>query len=830
MVKAKGIIFLTLVIILMALSCSGPESDQPILTAEVPLHLEEHLDAARIIGSEVPEEIPAPVEWHFDEPQPNWSPVEPLVSSIKPVQVKNTEDALRLILTEGNRNYWSLVGGIYIDLSDWDIDDWGYVLVTARARENVHSIRLCFNLVEQVGKQAKLENPQRLGFMANGDDAIVINDGSVHSYLLRADWSRQEWEGPWKQLIIYITALVPTNIDILSVTVIPKEHIYAGVSTGVSTGVRNDAYRQTRFISVNSDYRRILYVHTPGQIEYRVRIPQAGRLDFGLGVLRKADPVIFRIKAKSKSSESVTLFKETYTDKEHWAQRSVDLSSMSKQVVTLALEVDSERGSTVALWSAPTLTGTRSTKKPNVIFYIIDGAGADYMSVYGYNRRTTPNLERLAAEGAVFEYAYSNSSWTKPSNMSFMTSLHCSVLGGFYSRTDPLPEQAVTMAQHMHRAGYQTAVLVNNPHAAQLSGLGRDVDWLREATVSDSASSVELHQYFWAWREAYPAQPYWVHFQTTDVHDPNRSVAPFAGLYVDPKLRESFFEWDRRVWNVARAGSTVAIHLPIAVEKAGVDRLEYFHAALGLYAETMAHQDYQIGKLVEQLKAKGEWENTLLIIASDHGREAGAGPLLDPLPPDWFPILNRHTSRIPLIFIWPGHIQGGQRFTDPVSMIDVLPTILDLVGLPMPDVMQGQSLAPLLLGKEGWEQRPVIFDEFLVELETKELYGWIEMIDGRWGVSMEITPDPGSKFSWWTWDFVFGRGRPNQVLLYDIWNDPYTLHSLHEEHPDLVKKYTEILKKKWREHRELGKLFTRSSELPLNPEQLETLRSLGYIR
>jgi arylsulfatase A-like enzyme len=826
--KLKGMMFFPLVVMLIALSCTAPESDQPLLKAEVPLHLEEHLDTAKVEGSKVPEDLSKPVEWRFDEPQPDWKPVIPLVSSINPIQVKYTEDAIRLTLTEASRDTRRVVGGIYIDLPDWNIDDWGYVLLTARAKEDAGRmrIRLCFNLVEKAGPN----DPQRFGYMAEGDDVPVINDGAVHSYMLRADWSRQEWDGSWKQIIIHTMAFEPTDFDILSVKVIPKEHIYAGTPIGVSTEVCSDAYRRTRFTRVNNDYRRALYTHAPGNIEYRVRVPQAGRLDVGLGVLRKAVPVTFRITTKSKRDEFMSLLEETYADKEHWAQRSVDLSNLSGQVVTLTLEADSERAGTVALWAAPTITGMRSTKKPNVIFYVIDGASADYMSLYGYNRRTTPHLERLATEGAVFEHAYSNSSWTKPSNMSFMTSLHCSVLGGLYSRTDPLPEQAVTMAQHMHRAGYQTAVLVNNPNAAQLSGLGSEVDWLREATVSDSASSVELHQYFWAWREAYPGQPYWVHFQTTDVHSPHMPVAPFTGLYIDPKLRESFFDWHRRARNVARIGSRNRISFKAALEKAGVDRLEYFYAAVGLYAETMAHQDFQIGKLVEKLKAKGEWENTLLIIASDHGREAAAGPLLDPVSPEeWDPILNSHTSRIPLIFIWPDHIQGGQRFTNPVSMIDVLPTILDLVGLPMPEVMQGQSLAPLLLGKEGWEPHPVIFDEFRVELETKELYGSIEIIDGRWGASMQIVPDPGSKFTWGTWARLFGGDRP-QVLLYDIWNDPYALHSLHEEHPDLVKKYTEILKKKWVEHRELGKLFTRSSELPLNREQLEILRSLGYIR
>ena len=112
------------------------------------------------------------------------------------------------------------------------------------------------------------------------------------------------------------------------------------------------------------------------------------------------------------------------------------------------METDAEKPGTVAFWGAPTLGARRTSAKPNVIFYVLDGGGADYMSVYGYNRRTTPNMERLAAEGAVFERAYSNSSWSKPSTTSFMTSLHNSVLGNTKGRFDPLPVEALTMAEH----------------------------------------------------------------------------------------------------------------------------------------------------------------------------------------------------------------------------------------------------------------------------------------------------------------------------------------------------------------------------------------------
>ncbi|MFH1763268.1 MAG: sulfatase/phosphatase domain-containing protein, partial [Gemmatimonadota bacterium] len=243
----------------------------------------------------------------------------------------------------------------------------------------------------------------------------------------------------------------------------------------------------------------------------------------------------------------------------------------------------------------------------------------------------------------------------------------------------------------------------------------------------------------------------------------------------------------------------------------------------------------QIGRLVERLKAEGEWENTLLVIGADHSINAAAGDLRflmqDTLPPGWTydtPYFRPGVGRVPLLFIWPGHIRGGQRFSEPaVSMIDVLPTILDLVGLPLPEIMQGQSLAPLLLGTGGVEPRQVVFDQFTVDQETGELRGRLEVLDGRWGASLEINPelpegDETEEEAQWR--------RPVPFLLYDLWNDPYCLHSLHEERPDLVEKYTAFLEAQWEAHQALGQYFTAAEDVVLTAEQLEMLRTLGYIR
>jgi arylsulfatase A-like enzyme len=825
------------VVLCCAAACNG-RRDQPregALGGGPVLHLADHLQEATIRSAGAPAAARQGRGWSFGVPRPEWRTVSAAdVPHLAAVGLEPVADGVRLALSRSPSTSLTLVGGIAIDLEGLRFDDWDTVLVRARSREPLAGLTVSYNLDE------KGAVPSEIVFYSGGPTAPpVFSDGSVQTYAIPLQ-AREGAARPaaLRSLGIFVGAAAPASLDILAVSLVPRGAAFVD-RYGARPVTRAGLTRQT------------LFAHTPASLSWKVAAPSGARLDFALSVI-PGEAVTYRVTARA-GGEGKTLFAETVRDAVAWGQRSVDLSAWGGSIVELTLEAASERPGTVVLWGAPMVSGRdprQRAQRPNVIFYVIDGGGADLMSVYGYNRRTTPFLERLAEEGVVFEHAYSSSTWTQPSTASFMTSLHHSVLGGLRRgvHSTPVPAAATTMAEHLRRAGYQTAVFTSNPNAGRVIGLERGVDWMRdEETEHLSTSSAELHEFFWDFRERSPAEPYWVHFQTTDVHEPHEPVQPFAGLFVSPEERARIRAWDEQIIEAALPlfGTTSIPELYDQVlARTGIDRQAYFGLLRGLYDETMAHQDHQLGRLVERLKREGEWNDTLLVITADHGHPAGTFTrfgrgLFDPQPEPWQGALfDSYNTRVPLIFVWPGRIAGGRRIDQPVSTIDILPTLLDFLGLPQPEVVQGQSLAPLLLGRPS-QLRPVLLDEFRVD-ERGELVGNLEIIDGRWGASLEIGPHPQGPAATKGRHAVPAGGRWGAVhpyypdaprlLLYDLWNDPFALRAVNDRHPELVEHYRRMLLRQWRAHLALARRFREAGEVALTPEQLRQLRSLGYIR
>ncbi len=817
-------------------ACGGPAGKDALGGGPV-LHLADHLTEATIESGASPAAARRERVWDLAVSRPEWRTVSAAdVPRLAVVALEPVADGVRMALSRPPRSTSPmLLGGIAVDLDNLRFDDWDTVLVRARSHDRLGGITVSYNLDEPGAVPG-----EALFFHGGPSVPPVFSDGSVQIYAIPL----QPRRGPprpetLRSLGVFAAAPAEVHLDLLSIALVPRGAAFV------------DRYG-SRPVTRGGITRQTLFAHTPASLTVRVAAPDGARLGFGLSVV-PGETVTYRVTAQAGGGERKALLAETVRDAGVWGQRSVDLSAWGGSTVELTLEAASERPGAVALWGAPIVSGTdrrQREQRPNVIFYVIDGGGADLMSVYGYNRRTTPFLEQLAAEGVVFERAYSNSTWTQPSTASFMTSLHHSVLGGLRRgvHSTPVPVKATTMAEHLRRVGYQTAVFTSNPNSGRVIGLERGVDWMEDEETRDlSTSSDELHERFWRFRERSPAEPYWVHFQTTDVHEPNEPVQPFAGLFVPPEGRHQLHAWNRLLWQAgvsARGTTSIAGFYDLALDRAGIDREAYFGLRRGLYDETMAYQDDQLRRLVERLKLQGEWENTLLIIAADHGHPAGTFArfgrgLFDPQPEPWQGALfDAYSTRVPLIFVWPGRIAGDRRIAGPVSMIDVLPTLLDLLRLPQPEVLQGQSLAPLLLGRE-MQLRPVLFDEFRVD-EHGELVGNLEIVDGRWGASLEIGPHPQGAAATkgrhevpaggrWGASHPFFPDAP-RLLLYDVWADPFALHAVNDQHPDLVEKYRRVLVNQWKAHLALAQRFQEAGEVALTPEQLQQLRALGYIR
>ena len=264
--------------------------------------------------------MPEPVEWRFDEPQPGWKlaePWTPTVPTIDAASLAYTDDALRITLTEGTRDGdGDPNGGLELELPDWHREDWAYLVVRARTSDPVFQMRVGFNRREG----SKMGPPFPYAF--TGDRTPVITDGSVQTYLVRADFSGGIWEGPWRQLGLWFYASDLSSIDILSVALVPKEANYIEASAGARSEVRGRVYRSA------------LYTHAPGRLTYPVLVPKAGRLDVGLGVLRDDVPVTFRVTARTDSGDTAVVFEDTYADKDQWGQRSVDLSDLAGLTIT----------------------------------------------------------------------------------------------------------------------------------------------------------------------------------------------------------------------------------------------------------------------------------------------------------------------------------------------------------------------------------------------------------------------------------------------------------------------------------------------------------------
>jgi arylsulfatase A-like enzyme len=402
---------------------------------------------------------------------------------------------------------------------------------------------------------------------------------------------------------------------------------------------------------------------------------------------------------------------------------------------------------------------------PSVLLISIDTLRADHLGFYGYERPTSPELDRLAAGAAVFEAAEASAPWTLPALASLLTSEHGST-HGCWDYGSVLDDSFTTLPELLLAAGYDTACIASHLFVTTRHGLQQgivhtdDSYAYPEVEPEESITSQAIADRairFLGWKAKAPERaPWflWLHF-----------FDPHAAYMEHPGISEQF------VTSGQRSG-----------EQVSRDR----------YDGEIRYTDQHVGRVLAALEVNGQAARTLVVLVADHGEE-----FWDHGAHGHGHSLHREVLRVPLVLRAPG--LAPRRIPDVVRQIDVLPTVLELCGVPVPSGIAGRSLVPLLRG-ETLAPASALSE---LDLNTNTL-------DGLRRGDLRLIRAPGT-----------GAAR-----LYDLGRDPLEQQELDD--PALRDELTAELERLQAAARERARLFGPAGALEFTPGQAEDLSKLGY--
>ncbi len=391
-----------------------------------------------------------------------------------------------------------------------------------------------------------------------------------------------------------------------------------------------------------------------------------------------------------------------------WSGLSGALSALALLVATTTLAVAEPPAGATAGGDSDRL---------NVLLLTFDTTRADFIGCYGRQNARTPQLDRLAAEGALFEKAFSSNPITQPAHSTILTGVYPMVHGVRDNSMFKLPEERSTLAEIMKDAGYATGAAIGGFPLVREFGLAQGFDFYDDDITGnreDFRGRADRRQ-GGTWYDERPAGHV------------NDAILP----WLRENINDPFFVW-LHYWDP---------HLP--------------HIAPAPYGEVYAHDPYQgeiayadesLGTILAELKEAGVYDRTIVVMTSDHGEgrdehhEATHAYLA-----------YGTTLHVPLIVKAPG-IGNGRRIDQSVGTVDIVPTVLDLVGVDGPPELQGRSLAGLIRDgeTEDGEAPPLYYSESISPrlshgvAELRVLYDWpLKYIYGPRPELFDVTADPG---------------------------------------------------------------------------------------
>jgi arylsulfatase A-like enzyme len=443
---------------------------------------------------------------------------------------------------------------------------------------------------------------------------------------------------------------------------------------------------------------RILFA--PSRSIYRIPLdlPDDPVLDFGIGIVRdhnadksgrgpaSKDPgVEFVVRLEIEGRERtvfqrhLSLPPQRESRTVNYAKEKIPLPGGGRKAV-LTLLTGGESGA-FAFWHEPQVFGRSGLSLPNVIIVSLDTLRADHVGAYGYSRETTPNIDALAKDGALFENTYASSPWTLPSHVSMLSGLNC-VRHGVYSEADRVPSSTPWLATFLHNNGYTCGAVTGGGYVSSFFGFARGFDsyGMSQKEIGNEGNADEAARQSLDWLEANADRPFFLFVHTYQLHLPYGPREPYKKMFLDP---------DAAVRNIWDWKEPARIYEPIS------DSLK--RNIVALYDGSIRLTDEVLIKaLVERLKSLGLYNRTLLIVTSDHGEEffdhggwAHTRTVYD------------EVIKVPLVVHFPGGKHAGRRVKSIVRSVDIVPTVLEELGVDFaPDDFDGRGLLSVLDGRE----------------------------------------------------------------------------------------------------------------------------------
>ena len=623
-----------------------------------------------------------------------------------------------------------------------------------------------------------------------------------------------------------------------------KEHL-ASVPSGIGWQGLSEVYHET------------LVARSPETIRLKLRLPARPRLDLSIGTIED-EPVGFRVAARLASRDVATetvLAERTVTRPHRWEAAPVDLDAFGGKEIVLSLSLAAEKPGTLGFWGSPTVRSrvaapgraaarVAPVEAPQgVILIWADTLRRGHLGLHGYGRPTTPALDRLAAEGTVFRDCVGQASWTKVATPTLLTSLY-PTSHTVHDFTDRLPSSATTLAAVFREAGYATLSFSSILFTGHFTNLHRGFEEVHESgSLPDAESSKTAREYvdrLLPWLDAHRDVPFFVFLHVSDPHDPYRPYPPYDTLWADPARRAKHEREAERLKKFIADPLLRNFGMPswTELEKAGLDARAYVAADVDWYDGSIRAMDTEIGRLVERLRGLQLDGRTLLVFTGDHGEE-----FLEHGRMFHGQSVYGELTNLPLVFWRPGVVPSGAVVERTVGTIDIMPTLLEMSGLRVPPQAQGRSLVPLFPGPRGapspgqaplpgqaggvvradsgaaaaWEGRPTVSEKALtVDVGAPPPRGTesVAILVGGWKLIHNVQRPPGDP----------------EFELYDHSHDPLDQTEVSAEHPEIVARLArEIVA--WRRSAEAARLKPDAeSAKALSTEDLERLRSLGYIQ